>query len=120
MNVVSYLQQMFHQGDFQKTCLKCLDSMDTLSKELVKHDSRDNSLRDQYDQNVERWNRLKEAMDATLLSLKQLPERWKEYNARYVNVLYLEWGRRTRFRVNVWLTHSVVSVLITMVPRWLS
>ena len=97
---------MFHQGDFQKTCLKCLDSMDNLSKDLVKHDSRDNSLRDQYDQHIERWNRLKEAMDATLLSLKQLPERWKEYNARYISCFMWQWGRKTGFMMMVHSNHS--------------
>lgn len=73
---------MFHQGDFQKTCVKCLETMDALSKDLLKHEARDNSLRDQYAIHRDRWNKLKEAMDATLLALKQLPERWKEYNAK--------------------------------------
>lgn len=75
-------QQMFHQGDFQKTCVKCLEAMDTLSKDLLRHEARDNSLRDQYTIHQDRWNKLKEAIDGTLLSLKQLPERWKEYNAK--------------------------------------
>ena len=79
-----FFQQMFHQGDFQKNCLKCLEGMDNLSKDLVRHDRGDNSLRDQYEGHLERWNRLKDAMEATLLSLKQLPERWKEYNVKYV------------------------------------
>lgn len=73
---------MFHQGDFQKTCTRCLETMDNQSKELVRLDSQDNTLRDQYMIHRDRWNKLKEAMDATLLSLKQLPERWKEYNSK--------------------------------------
>ena len=75
---------MFHQGDFQKTCVKCLESMDNLSKDLLRQDSRDSSLREQYEIHRDRWARLKDAIDSTLLSLKQLPERWKEYNAKLV------------------------------------
>ena len=85
--MVFIFQQMFHQGDFQKNCLKCLEGMDNLSKDLVRHDRGDNSLRDQYEGHLERWNRLKDAMEATLLSLKQLPERWKEYNVKYVLIV---------------------------------
>ncbi|KAL3874933.1 hypothetical protein ACJMK2_037885 [Sinanodonta woodiana] len=75
-------RQMFHDGDFQKTIAKSLDTMGDLCNQLAQHDKRDHSLRELYQEHMERWKKLKTALDATLLGLKQLPERWKEYNAK--------------------------------------
>ncbi|KAH3846188.1 hypothetical protein DPMN_088486 [Dreissena polymorpha] len=76
-------QVMIYQGDFQKTGVKCLDEMDFLSRTLLQHDPRDNTLHNQYGKHRARWDRLKEGTDTTLqLSLQQLPETWKEYHIK--------------------------------------
>ena len=56
--------------------------MDDLSKKLLKHNAEDKSLSRRYEEHAERWQRLRSVADSTHEQLKQLPERWKEYNAK--------------------------------------
>ena len=79
-----YLQQTFNEGPFRPTCTKCLESMQTMAKDLNKLDKKDHDLQDRYDDHKARWDRLVTMMDGVCLELKQLPERWKDYNQRYI------------------------------------
>jgi nesprin-1 len=56
--------------------------MEGLSKDLKQLDKNDHSLQDRYDDHLDRWRKLNNGMDSIHLQLKQLPERWKEYNQK--------------------------------------
>ena len=63
-------------------CTKCLESMESFTKDLA-----DLSLQDRYDHHLDRWKKLKTVIDNIHQQLKQLPERWKEYNHKLVSVI---------------------------------
>ncbi|KAK3089398.1 hypothetical protein FSP39_003323 [Pinctada imbricata] len=84
-NVRAVLQkhkQTFNEGQFRPTCIKCLESMQTMAREVNKQDKKDNELQDRYEDHKNRWDSLVSAMDSICTDLKQLPERWKDYNQR--------------------------------------
>ncbi|KAK7104412.1 hypothetical protein V1264_019133 [Littorina saxatilis] len=84
-NVKDALQkhkQFFQQGVFRTTCEKCLEQMKGYSVQLNTMDRADGSLQRRYQQCLDRWNRLSGFSDKLHLQLKQLPERWKDYNQK--------------------------------------
>ncbi|XP_041351119.1 nesprin-1-like [Gigantopelta aegis] len=75
-------RQLFQDGQIVQTCEKCLGSMEQVSKKLLHHNAEDKSLLRRYEEHLERWQRLRSVADSTHEQLKQLPERWKEYNSK--------------------------------------
>nr|KAG5692778.1 hypothetical protein BaRGS_009394 [Batillaria attramentaria] len=75
-------RQFFHQGPFRSTCEKCLEQMKDYAAQLTKHDRADGSLQKRYQEHLDRWNKLNGFADKLHLQLKQLPERWKDYNQK--------------------------------------
>jgi nesprin-1 len=74
--------QQFFQGAFKTQCEKCLEEMQVLATNLNKVDRADGSLQKRYQEALDRWNRLQDFSEKLHLQLKQLPERWKEYNQK--------------------------------------
>ncbi|XP_025103982.1 nesprin-1-like isoform X4 [Pomacea canaliculata] len=84
-NVKDALQkhrQFFQQGPFKTTCEKCLEQMKDYANQLLNLDKTDRFLQKRYEEHLDRWNRLTAFSDKLHLQLKQLPERWKEYNQK--------------------------------------
>ena len=76
------VQQFFQQGVFRTTCEKCLEQMKDYAAHLNKLDRADGSLQKRYQEHLDRWNRLNGFADKLHVQLKQLPERWKDYNQK--------------------------------------
>ena len=57
--------------------------MQKLSADVNKLDQNDHSLQDRYEDHKIQWEKLLSMMDSICLELKQLPERWKDYNQKY-------------------------------------
>ncbi|KAL5008450.1 hypothetical protein ScPMuIL_014031 [Solemya velum] len=84
-NVKETLQrhrQMFHESQFRSTCTKFLETMQTIAIKLLEYEKDETSLQEGYEEHEERWQRLLATMDTLHLGLKQLPERWKDYNQK--------------------------------------
>ncbi|KAL8590280.1 hypothetical protein ACOMHN_006396 [Nucella lapillus] len=85
VNVREALQkhrQFFEQGTFRSTCEKSLEQMKDYASQLSGLDPSDDSLEERYQQQLDRWKRLMGLADKLQLDLKQLPERWKDYNQK--------------------------------------
>lgn len=57
--------------------------MQKLAENVNKLEPKDHSLEDRYEDHKARWEKLLSSMDNICLELKQLPERWKDYNQKY-------------------------------------
>ena len=57
--------------------------MKDYATQLNKLDRADGSLQRRYQEHLDRWNRLNGFADKLHLQLKQLPERWKDYNQKW-------------------------------------
>lgn len=73
---------MFHESQFRSTCTKFLETMQTIAIKLLEYEKDETSLQEGYEEHEERWQRLLATMDTLHLGLKQLPERWKDYNQK--------------------------------------
>ncbi|XP_076463750.1 muscle-specific protein 300 kDa-like isoform X7 [Babylonia areolata] len=91
-------KQFFEQGVFRSTCEKCLEQMNNYSTQLGKLDPSDNSLEERYQEHLDRWNRLTGWADRLQTDLKQLPERWKDYNQKVQGLS--EWMNNVEKLVN--------------------
>lgn len=76
--------------------------MEGLSKDLKQLDKNDHSLQDRYDDHLDRWRKLNTGMDTIHLQLKQLPERWKEYNQKYVYLTMSAFQKSYIFQEGEW------------------
>lgn len=56
--------------------------MQKLALDLNQLDPKDHSLQDRYEDHKSRWDKLVSIMDSICVELKQLPERWKDYNQK--------------------------------------
>lgn len=56
--------------------------MKDYTNQLLNLDKTDRFLQKRYEEHLDRWNRLTAFSDKLHLQLKQLPERWKEYNQK--------------------------------------
>lgn len=56
--------------------------MQKLAENVNQLEPKDHSLEDRYEDHRARWEKLLSSMDNICLDLKQLPERWKDYNQK--------------------------------------
>ena len=68
------------------TCQQCLEQMNNAADNLLAIDRNNTTLKDACVVATERWNAVKQDIDNLRMQLEEIPERWQEYNRRYVNV----------------------------------
>lgn len=56
--------------------------MQKLAENVNQLEPKDHSLEDRYEDHRASWEKLLSSMDNICLDLKQLPERWKDYNQK--------------------------------------
>lgn len=73
---------MFVEGNLVPSCEERLDEMKNLAWHLLRLSRDEQSLDQRYRNHLDRWKKLKMIADDIHLQLKQLPERWNEYNQK--------------------------------------
>ena len=67
------------------TCQQCLEQMYQATDKLKNIDSNNTTLKDACLIYTKKWNAVKQDIDNLRMQLEEIPERWQEYNKRYVD-----------------------------------